>query len=373
MDPSPLWLAVERAWPICGVHKSLEDRLGRELLAALISDRLLIRGGISERYPCPNALGSACPRNVIKRRRGGYLAVCGNQPAICEDVPLGAEDVILWRLAEDQLMRAIASGMGLMGRQPSRLATIDAAWLIGTVPASPRQVILVPTGEDDRLAAAISQVRDLISSQVTMLVPRAATIGSLATQAARGVVVLAGLDQELPDYERGQFRPGRHRTLSLASPAASYGSTSEPCAVAYLPEGQRSLDRVALQALREKRSEFMVFADAQSNTVEHFVDGHSQLPKRLQASYLRVLQVTLDAGGEAVDAGAIDLPDLENSAKQTFQMARNAVDIKVGDDQHWLLFKSERVGKRVDYAFRPDPGATYCFIFSSVSDRSMPS
>jgi hypothetical protein len=373
MDPSPLWLAVERAWPICGVHKALEDRLGRELIAALISDRLFIRGGISERYPCPNAVGTACPRNVIKRRRGGYIAVCGNLPTICEDVTLDADAVTLWRLAEDQLMRAIATGMGLIGRLPSRLATIDAAWLIGTVPASPRQVILVPTGEDDRLAAAISQVRDLIGNQVTLLVPRAATIGSLATQAARGEIVLAGLDQELTNYERGQFRSVRPRTLSLASPTAAYRAAAEPCAEAYLPEGRRSLDRVALQALHERRSEFMVFADAQSNTVEHSVDGHSKPPKQLQASYLRVLQVALDADGEAVDAGTIDLPDLENSAKQTFQMARNAVDIKVGGDQHWLLFKSERVGKRVDYVFRPDPGATYCFIFSPASDRSMPS
>lgn len=360
MDPTPLWLAAERAFPIVGVRADLDQRLGRDLTTALATDRMLVQAGIAERYPCPNSGGTDCPRRVVQRRQGGYRVICGSHPPACADLTLQDADVRIWRLAEDRLFGAIASALGLSGRLPSALPTVDAAWLVGAMAASTTQVVFLSQGDDGRIAAGITQVRDQFQGALQILVPRAGSVGALAHQAARQGVVICGLDEVLTGYDRGQFRSARPASGPL--PRVVHVADARPeVAVAFVNGERQSLGRQQYEELRHRSGDFTVFADGFTTSVERSIGSRRERTQNVKASHFAALRIILEAEGRPVDMGTAEIPGVPTAGKQVFQAARLAIDIKNGAS--WHLFKNHQVERRSHYRFAPDAGVTSCFIF----------
>ena len=61
-------------------------------------------------FPCPRECG--CAHDVVHRKAGSFVAVCGCEPCNCADIPLKAEDVALLELNTAKLGRAVANGFG---------------------------------------------------------------------------------------------------------------------------------------------------------------------------------------------------------------------------------------------------------------------
>lgn len=361
MDLAPLWLAVERGFPVFGVREALVQRLGSALTAALIDARVLIAGRIADRYPCPNTGGSDCPRRVMKRRlRDGYRAICPNKPAMCEDVLLREDQVRMWQMAEDRLLGLIAEALGMHGRLPSRLQTIDAAWLMGSVPASTSTAVFLPLGDDRRIAAAITQVRDQFGGMLQVWVPRSEAIGVQARQSTRRDAVIHGLDCSIAGFERGRFLtlPG---TQSQVQPVAPANDEQEEYAVTWINGERQILSRLACEDLRRRSDEFTVFADRFTGKAEKLIGPGKRQSGRLSASMFAVLRVILEAGGKPVDVTSEEIPGLDAAAQQVFRNARRTIDIRNG--KSWSLFKNHAVDRRAEYLFAPDRGVTSCFIY----------
>jgi hypothetical protein len=361
MDLAPLWLAVERGFPVYGVREALDQRLGSALTASLIDARVLIAGRIADRYPCPNTGGTDCPRQVMKRRLSdGFRAICTNKPAMCQDLLLREEQVRLWQMAEDRLLGLVAEALGMHGRLPSRLPTIDAAWLMGSVPATSSTAVFLPLGDDRRIAAAITQVRDQFGGMLQVWVPRSDAIGAQARQAARRDAVIHGLDRAFAGFERGRFL-ALPATPSQVLPVVPANDEQEEYAVAWINGERQILSRPACEDLRRRSHEFTVFADRFTGMTEKQIGPNQRQSGRLTPSMFAVLRVILEAGGKPVDVTTEEIPGLDAAAQQVFRNARRTIDIRKG--KSWSLFKNHAVDRRAEYLFAPDRGVTSCFIY----------
>src|ERR1017187_6807896 len=67
---------------------------------------LRTRAESAKSFPCPRECG--CAHEVVQRKAGSFVAVCGCEPCNCDDIPLTADDVALLELIPAKLGRAIA-------------------------------------------------------------------------------------------------------------------------------------------------------------------------------------------------------------------------------------------------------------------------
>jgi hypothetical protein len=62
---------------------------------------------------CPSPGGEGCPRRVVDHGGGRFVAVCGDTPRNCDDLPLTKPDLVIHRIDEAVLCKGIATALGL--------------------------------------------------------------------------------------------------------------------------------------------------------------------------------------------------------------------------------------------------------------------
>lgn len=166
-----LWKALEAPYGVVGVCAHLAQVFGEELSFAEPFLRRLPEP--SEVYPCPYPGGPGCPRRVIHRRDGSIVAVCGCDPAECDEVPLQPEDIVAYELAPGLVSKSLARVLGFTA-SPCKLAGRHDIWNAGFFTdggAARLPVFLVLAASRRGLQSAIDHLLAEYDSAFIVLVP----------------------------------------------------------------------------------------------------------------------------------------------------------------------------------------------------------
>jgi hypothetical protein len=149
--------AVRRFWQaledLPGCAESLfdwKDAIGDEFDAAAFLLRKT--GRLAARVGCPSPGGIDCPRRVVRHGDGSVVAVCGNQPAECDRLPLGLDDLAVLELDWSKLAEQLCGCLGIRGDFRA-IDGIPRTWQVGFVDvaagAAFRVNAIFPTQEAD--------------------------------------------------------------------------------------------------------------------------------------------------------------------------------------------------------------------------------
>ena len=190
---SRFWRALERPYGLCGVTAELRRLIGPELPAVAPLLRQLPVG--SETYPCPTPGGDGCPRRVVMRGDGQFVALCGCSPKECDPLVLKPAEVVVQEFDPKRLCRAVADQLPLSG-SVTAVAADDAVWSLGSTRSSSgeKQVFLLPAGGAGVVANGINQLLASFQSPWLALAPTHRSVTpiqkELAARAASTVVAL---------------------------------------------------------------------------------------------------------------------------------------------------------------------------------------
>ena len=147
-----LWHALDGTSALAGVEAQWRDWLGDEF--ALVRGFLRPEQERASSYPCDSPGGAGCPRRVVVHGEDDIVAVCGCSPAECDPVKLVAADVIVHRLDEVKLAKAVAQ---VLGFKPAKGSDVDLAGvtMIGVVDVgigrrAPVHLVLQASVDDQR-------------------------------------------------------------------------------------------------------------------------------------------------------------------------------------------------------------------------------
>lgn len=109
--PKRLWQTLEALPGLAAPALEWRDRLGAEL--GQVGKLLKPTGELASSVDCPSPGGVGCPRRVVDHGAGQFVAVCGDSPRSCDDLPLTKSDIVIQRIEETGLCQAIAAALGL--------------------------------------------------------------------------------------------------------------------------------------------------------------------------------------------------------------------------------------------------------------------
>lgn len=109
--PTRLWQTLEALPGLAAPTSEWRDRLGAEF--DQIGKLLKPTGELADSVDCPSPGGVGCPRRVVDHGGGRLVAVCGDSPRNCDDLPLTRTDIVIQRIDEAVLCQGIAGALGL--------------------------------------------------------------------------------------------------------------------------------------------------------------------------------------------------------------------------------------------------------------------
>jgi len=129
-----LWPALEQIPGLAGVKATWREHLGDE--ANAIAEFLRPTGRQAVGYPCPSPGGEGCPREVVDRNDGTFIAACGDRPRRCEVLELCRADLTIHELDMRRLAASVAVLLGL-DAMFQHVAACAQTWQVGAyVPVS---------------------------------------------------------------------------------------------------------------------------------------------------------------------------------------------------------------------------------------------
>ena len=129
-----LWPALEQIPGLAGVKAMWREHLGDE--ADAIAEFLRPTDRQAVGYPCPSPGGEGCPREVVERNDGTFIATCGDRPRRCDVLELRRADLTIHELDVRRLATSIAVLLGLDAIF-QHVAACAQTWQIGAyVPVS---------------------------------------------------------------------------------------------------------------------------------------------------------------------------------------------------------------------------------------------
>ena len=366
--------ALESNFPLSGVRAALSKKVGQSVVAALERAGLLTYLRVSDTYPCPQPGALGCPRQIVHLSDDRITAVCGNVPPECEDIELTAKDIEFLGVLPKPLCEALRGPL-YFGGKTERVSELDNIFRAGTF--KPRPSIRKSIYFGARCSAKdYSILLDVLRSRhgsegFALLVPtdRFVSEEKIREAASKGIVVLPltevigmdGLGKLVAKVDAtelfaciGRFGPG---------PIAPAGTVYSQ---ALTNDGWENLDEAGYRQLLRNADQYDIFADEHTKKVRKKAadrkGGRATPPSRVSASNFQIIRKAVEA------CGYFDPTVTEEnaSAKQIFQRARKALDIKVvGADgkSHWKLLKSVKGDNHTIYQFQPDEGVTFALIF----------
>lgn len=369
-DLAAFWQALETNFPLGGPRRHLRELLGAELVAALETAGVLKHRHVAERYPCPRPGGDGCPRVVIERDDGTVVAVCGSEPGECADLELAPSDLDVLAVVPEALCEAIAKALQIRPGVAA-LPGLRNSYRVGTfIPEAgiKHAIYLVARCSERECAEAMDALRTHAAGQTfAVLIPTERFLADeVRRQASAAGAVLVPLLDAVGLDGTGLRALGDPLTLfsSIGRPATATGHAAIAVARALVrttggAAGWRELDDAGYRSLVAAADSYDIFADELTKTVTKGKDTARSQATNVQASHFRMIRSAIEAKAN-FDPGTGD--DDGVSAKQIFQRARQAFDLKNGSS--WTLFKTEKVDNHAVYRFDPDASVSFAFVFA---------
>lgn len=369
-DLAAFWQLLETNFPLGGPRRHLRELLGAEIVGALEPAGVLKHRNVADRYPCPRPGGNGCPRVVIERDDGTVVAVCGNEPAECADLELAATDLDVLAVVPEELCETIAKALRIRPGVAA-LPGLRNAYRVGTfIPEAgiKHAIYLVARCSERECAEAMDALRTHAAGQTfAVLIPTERFLADEVRReaSAAGVVLVPLLDAVGIDGA-GLCALGDPLTIfsSIGRPATATGHTAIAVARAFVrtaggSAGWRELDDAGYRSLVAAVDSYDIFADELTKTVTKGKDTARSQATNVQASHFKMIRTAIEAKAN-FDPGTGD--DDGVSAKQIFQRARQAFDLKNGSS--WTLFKTDKVDNHAVYRFDPDASVSFAFVFA---------
>jgi len=138
-------------------------------------------------YPCPYPGGPGCPRRVIHRRDSSIVAVCGCDPAECDEVPLQPEDIVAYEL-DGKLVGTHLAGILKYVAAGVRVPSSRQLWNAGSVTVGGRQrqqVFLALVSNRQQLRSVVDHLVASFDRAFILLVPTLRFCDAMVEQALR--------------------------------------------------------------------------------------------------------------------------------------------------------------------------------------------
>lgn len=371
-DLTRFWQHFETNFPPGGPRRHLRERLGADLIDALERDGVLEYRGEADRYPCPRpGTGYGCPREVIELSDGAIEAVCGNQPAECDDVVLQRDDIATLAVSPEALAAAVAKALRVRA-DISSLAGLHAAYRAGVFIPEPGirhpVYLVVRASERDYAEALDALVTHAGTRHFAVLVPTERFISEeVRRRAAEAGAPIIALSDAVGIGSDGQL-------TALVDPVRTLGDIGRPSANAVgappvvaaralvrergRAPAWRKLDAPSYDRLAAAGADYLIFADELKRAVTKGVGRRRETIEKVRLSYFRAVRICIERGTgfdpiDDVDAGV---------QKQTFQKARQTIDLRAGGS--WALIKTDMVDNHSVYRFAPDDDVTFALIFA---------
>jgi hypothetical protein len=370
VDLTVFWQSLETNFPLGGPRRHIRELLGGDLAIALEQAGMLVQRHVADRYPCPRAGGDGCPRQLIEREDGSVVAVCGNEPAECADVELTVMDIEVVAVVPETL--AEASGKALQIRtNVETLSGIRHGYRVGTfMPEAgiKHAIYFLARCSGREYAEALDALRThAVGQTFAVLLPT----DRFVTEDLRRQVAVAGIP--LVSLEDAVGLDAQGGLCALSDPLKVFGGIARSgigasevsgpvVANALVRDGGgaptwRSLDDVAYQSLVAAVSAYDVFADELAKTVAK--RKGTERATNVPASQFKMIRAAVEKKAN-YDPGTAD--DDGVAAKQIFQRARQAFDLKTGTT--WAIFKTDKVDNHAVYRFDPDASVSFAFVFA---------
>ncbi len=363
------WTRLEAAPRFGGPRRHVHAQLGGDLATFLERQGILRQGRIANTFPCAGSRGDGCSRSVIEID-GEYQLVCGSRPAQCADIVVSASDVALLSLDMAALCRRVGSALGIQA-QPEAVHGIAGIHRIGSFAAAPatrHPAFLVIRFSAKHYAEALGALASRQNGRpFVVLLPTARFLTDGIERDARtvgaAIVVLSDVLDMAADGFTAAADPRRFldslgRTESRGQPAATMGVVARALVCdGALPPDWHDLDDRQYAELVADASRYDVFADQRRGTV---LKAGTVAGDKVPASHFSTILAAVTSRSH-YDPNVTG-PDLAQG-KQIFQRARALFDSGSGRAS-WRIFPTIRheEGHAV-YAFRPQPGVTFAFVF----------
>lgn len=380
---SRFWSLLETGFPLAGPLGQLRAWLGLAVATALVAGGILSSLGITDSVAGPYPGVGDCPSTVIELNNGPIQTVCGIDQPECEGVAQSREDVELHAVSTERLCEALRSPLCVGGRV-EEVADFRQTYRVGSFipePAVRYPVYFVVRGSAREYAEAAEALRSREDGHgLAILVPtdRFVSGGTIQRMRALGIPIiplqgLVDIDEHgnlITAADAFQIFAGVGCHLFVAS--ALSGAIF---AQARTRSGWHDLDEAAYRKLIQASAGYNIVADEGKGAVRKRMsrDGPPQERHNIPASYFCMVRAAIDKHGyfdPAVEGPAEERDD----GKQTFQRARNAIDLKLPDETGhavWQLFKSVKIDGHVVYQFRPESDCLYALIFLPPLSRNL--
>ena len=321
---------------------------------------------MADTVACPHPGGAGCPRQVIERSDGSFQAICGNVPPECDEVDLTLEDVEVLGVEPERLCEALRRPLCTGGKVES-FPGLRGVYRTGTFkpdPSTRHAVYFVARCDARDYAVALEALRSQQEgASFAVLAPTDRFISADTTRqmATLGIPIVA-LRGTIGADEAGQLTMSDDPLHVLGGTGRrTHMVSGPPVARVRTQDGWEDLDEPGYRRLVEAADEYDIVADEKARVVWK----HGRSEDGIRASYFRMIRAAVERTGR-FDPGVDGPDDDQESGKQIFQRARQAIDVKYRADDgttQWRLFKSVKFDKHTEYLFQPDPGCCFALIF----------
>lgn len=368
MELTRFFQTLETNFPLCGVRPALAEKIGSDVAGALERAGLLSVLRVADRYPCPQPGGEGCPRHIMETGNGSHVAVCGNDPAECEEMRLTPRDVELLGVVPERLLEQLRSPLQISGavRAIEGLPQAYQAGFYIPQPGTKHPIFFLAAASARQYAPMLDALRSRAEgASFAVLTPTDRFISPETARQFRTmgipIIALADTIRLLP---AGKLEAATNVLDLFATigrrTAAQISSAADVFADVLTAEGWKTLAEKEYRDLVSTAGAYQIFADERAKTASKPDGRRRKTTTGIQSSYFRILRKAAEASGR-FDPNVNGLTEEQLSGKQIFQRARQAIDLKRASD--WTLFKTEQVDDHAEYLFRPDADIAFALIF----------
>jgi len=180
---------------LCGTLQNLKSHYGRDWNS--LSKYFLPTSRLASSVKCPSPGGAGCPRRIVEHTFHDIVAVCGNSPKVCEPVRLTRQDLIIYELNINKLLRDLNDLFRIHGMAPVQFMPLT--WELGRYTGQDKKnvpVYVSLSANTDRLQkAAISLIAQREKPFFLLVPSRDLCAVHLINTAEKAGVYLIGLDE----------------------------------------------------------------------------------------------------------------------------------------------------------------------------------